>query len=580
MTSKTRKPPSIPLSEKADLSGLVSKRSVSPQEVRDRLAQGKKITPLDSLHIPNPGNAATGLTPNTMVDGGRYELPISKIRPYDRNPRKSSNASYEDIKSSLKATGPDNVELWITQRPGQEHYMPYRGGNTRLSAINALFEEGDLRWERLVFVYKSWISEADTLAQHLIENGNRADMSFWDKACAYLIDMRTLIEQEAGGPVSIRKLEEEFALRGTAVGKSLIAVYQFAVTKLFRVGPYLSATQVLQLQPAINLLAKLCAKFDVSEEQFQAELDAVCELLRTQLDAADSTNAEGSLRADSILSALHTVMATRIGATDSELRKWLDTLKHFSDAVVSDFQRSGDGSNNSSPPLPQAPAAPEVPPRKPEKPSSPSPAPSSTTPDRSAGVAETAPGTEVVQSGSGIPVTPPVTPVAQVPADVPRLPSLETPLEAVRALAQAAYVEDCLRVCPSMPKGFFIEVPNEDIDVGVECPLPSRRVFAWQLLAALSGQWDATTCRSLPTDSMWRRMRLCEGGLDSSALPSAIHDRLLTEVSGHCISPGANDLGWGPSVSIGWVVGLLTDPACANPVSALLRLFTAREVAA
>jgi ParB family protein of integrating conjugative element (PFGI_1 class) len=269
--SKSRTKPAIPFAADADLSRLAKK--MSPKDVR-ALARAP-VSLSASLNIPNPPNAAAGITPNSMLDGTKHEIPLAKLRPYDRNPRKSSNAAFDEIKASLKATGRDSLELWVTQRPGQDWYMPYRGGNTRLTAVQELFQAGDTRWERLIVTYKVWVSEADTLAQHLIENNNRADMTFWDKACAYLVDMRAEIEQEVGGEVSLRRLEDELSKRGVGIKKSLLSLFQFAVARLAKIGPYLSATQVIQLQPAINLLARLAEKFSLDDAGFQTVLDTV-----------------------------------------------------------------------------------------------------------------------------------------------------------------------------------------------------------------------------------------------------------------------------------------------------------------
>ena len=549
--TKGRSKPAIPFAADADLSRL-SKQRLRPEEVRARMR--------DSLNIPNPPNAAAGIAPNSMLDGTRHEIPLSKIRCYDRNPRKSSNEAFDEIKASLAATGRESLELWVTQRPGQDWYMPYRGGNTRLTAIQELFQAGDSRWERLIVTYKVWVSEADTLAQHLIENNNRADMTFWDKACAYLVDMRAEIEREVGGTVSIRRLEDELAKRGVGVGKSQISRFQFAVERLQQIGPYLSGEQVKQLQPAINLQARLAEKFGLDDAGFQTVLDSVLEALRAQLE--ESEEKSDGVRADALLPALEAALAARLGATPSEIRRWLDTLGRFPDASVDDLR--------------QAAAILPTQARKPAKKEAPSPA---STEDSVTTLSSTESGNAEVQSNEHpAPLHASVVsePAAASHAATTTLLMPSTPLEAVRALAEAAYVGDCLREHAAMPSGFYMEIPEAPIDIGVECPRSSHRIVAWQLLAALSGQWDATTCRTLPATSLWRRMRLCEGGLSADALPMLMQDQLLTDVTGISVSAGASDIGWGPSLGIGWFVALMTDPACVGPVSILFHQFTQR----
>ena len=562
---KSRTGPAIPFAAGADLTRL---SKVRPEEVRARVRQPVSLA--DSLSVQGPGNAAAGLAPNSMVDGTKYEIPLAKIRPYDRNPRKSSNAAFDEIKASLRATGRESLELWVTQRPSHDWYMPYRGGNTRLAAIKDLFQEGDLRWERLIVVYKVWVSEADTLAQHLIENNNRAEMTFWDKACAYLIDLRAEIESEVGEPVSIRRLENELAKRGVGVGKSRIALFQFAVERLARIGPYLSARQVIQMQPAINLMIRLAEKFSIDAAMFQGMLDAVLEALRAKLEGAkDESASQDGLRAEAILSALETALASKLGTVPGEMRRWLDTLSRFPDASAEEM-RSG------------APA------RKPAKPAPSSPAPpngasneSGTSSQASHAQTEDAAQASIGPDSPAAPAdiaavveqTEVAAPVVFIP---PSFAAPATPLEAARTFAQSAQVADCLRVCPAVPAGFYIEIPAPPLDMGMECPNHPHRIIAWQLLAVLSGQWDETPCRSLPADSLWRRMRLCEGGLDADALPMLLQDQLLVDIGGQNITPGAESLGWGPAIHVGWVVRLLTDPDCAGALSGLLLHFAKR----
>ncbi len=578
---KKRTPPSVPFHPDADLSKLAKK--LTPEQVRERLRKG----PVDfaaALNVPNPPNAAAGLTPNAMIDGMRDEIPLSKIRVYDHNPRRASNDAFEVIKNSLRATGRDSLELWVTKRPGEDWYMPYRGGNTRLVAIQQLFKEGDARWERIKIVYKVWISEADTLTQHLIENTNRAGMTFWDKANAYLVEMRAEIEREAGGSLSVRQLEKELEQRGIGIKKSLISLFQFAVLRLAKIGPYLSATQVIQMQPALNLMARLAEKLGLDETGFQAVLDAVLAGQRTRLEELDSDSdpdsenkvTEGGIRADALLPAVEAALAERLGAATSEMRRWLETLGRFPDISEADLRNTG-----TAPP-------PAKPPGKSALPST-SPTQASPGPKEE----EASPGSAMSQANpiSNPGSTPETVTESPLPATdeageqaAPLRPSRQayatptgTPLDAVRALANAAYVADCLRETPVMPAGYYMEIPESPIDVNVDadCSRPSHRIIAWQLLAALSGQWDGATCRKLATDSLWRRMRLCEGGLDANALPMLMQDQLLVDSCGHCIA-GADDIGWGPSVGMGWVVALMTDPLCADAASTLFHQFTIR----
>jgi hypothetical protein len=362
------------------------------------------------------------------------------------------------------------------------------------------------------------------------------------------------------------------------VKKSHLSLFQFAVERLNKVGPYLSATQVIQLQPAINLMARLAEKFGLDDAGFQAVLDAVLDAQRAQLEGSEEKN-EG-IRADALLPALEATFASRLGATPAEMRRWLDTLGRFPNASVDDLRQAG--------------AIVPTEARKPVK--SAAPSPTSTSPssanvtdediggkDKDSASTPSSPASVNVgkQSDEHLAAirAPGISELAAISttshATGTTLPMPSTPMDAVRALAEAAYVGDCLREHAGMPSGYYMEIPEAPIDVGVECPRSSHRIVAWQLLAALSGQWDEITCKSLPATSLWRRMRLCEGGLSADALPMLMQDQLLTDVTGNSVS-GANDIGWGPSLGVGWIVALMTDPDCVGPVSTLIHQFTQR----
>lgn len=546
----------IPFASDGDVTNLAK----SGRDVRTKF----HATPLsESLRVASPlGNNAAGLRPFSTPDGTKFEVPLTKLRPYDRNPRKAANAAFDEIKASLSATGPASLELWVTQRPGSEHYMPYRGGNTRLSAVLALAQEGDTRWDRLIVTYKQWVSEADTLAQHLIENNNRADMSFWDKACAYLIDMRAEVEQETGGELSLRRLEEELARRGIGVKKSRLSLFQFAVQRLSVLGPYLSAKQVIQLQPAINHMARLAEKFGVGEAEFQTLLNGGCKTLLSgvqEADADESRAAEGS--ATDLVAALEASLAAKLGTSTTEIRRWLDTLQRFPDMSPEDLRKPVAEKSVPAHHKPPPPPPPESPPTKPEAGESLTQHPVSGRAPVEGGSAE-----EPGKNSGGVPAH-----------SVRQAQTTVTRLQAVVAFAKAAYVSDCLRENTALPRGFYMETPEAAIDLAKDCPSPAVRIVAWQLLSVLSGQWQDEVARRLPADSLWRRMLLTEGGLDADALPLYVQDQLLVEL-GKASLDETKGLGWGVLLPVGWVVSLMTDPACIAPLYDVLQLFSQGEI--
>ena len=135
-------------------------------------------------------------------------LPVTDIRPYDRNPRRADNPETDRIKASIRANGMDQP-LVGTQRPGDSHVMVQAGGNTRLRIVQALFAEtGDPRFGHVHCLLKPWARESDVLLAHLRENNLHGALTFIDKALA-VADARRLLEAELGeGTLSLRHLAD------------------------------------------------------------------------------------------------------------------------------------------------------------------------------------------------------------------------------------------------------------------------------------------------------------------------------------------------------------------------------------
>lgn len=121
-------------------------------------------------------------TPTAPTDGSLTTLRVTDIQPYENNPRQAGNPLFDTIKASIRQRGMD-APLKVTRRPGSMHYVVAAGGNPRLLAQLQLWQEtADSRFETVPVVIKAWYSESDVLAGHLMENEQRSDLIFWDKA--------------------------------------------------------------------------------------------------------------------------------------------------------------------------------------------------------------------------------------------------------------------------------------------------------------------------------------------------------------------------------------------------------------
>lgn len=162
---------------------------------------------------------------------------IDRILPYDRNPRRERNPLYDEIKESVRAQGGLNNPLTVTRRPGDSYYMVESGGNTRLQILKELWQEThDERFHRIHCLFRPWVSEAHVLTAHLIENDKRGDLIFIDKALA-IRELRGIIEQDAGRPLSLRELATELQARGYGVNAGLLSRMDYAADMLLPLIP-------------------------------------------------------------------------------------------------------------------------------------------------------------------------------------------------------------------------------------------------------------------------------------------------------------------------------------------------------
>jgi ParB family protein of integrating conjugative element (PFGI_1 class) len=230
----------------------------------------------ESLLVGNPGNNARSLPTNARPSSEcQIEIGIEEIRLYEHNPRRTKNAKFDDIKESIRAGGL-RTPITVTQRPGEAHYIVEAGGNTRLLALRQLWAETkDLRFRRLQVLYRPWQSERHVLTAHLIENEQRGDMSFWDRATG-IVALKERLEAEQGRVLAIRPLEDALHGLGLAVNTATLALYLYATDRLRVLGdavPDLAGLDVKTLQPRLNALRRHAqAQASIDEDALYAEV--------------------------------------------------------------------------------------------------------------------------------------------------------------------------------------------------------------------------------------------------------------------------------------------------------------------
>ena len=210
-------------------------------------------------------------------------LEVTRIKAYDRNPRRTENPEYDRIKASIRADGMDQP-LVVTCKPGETDYVVGAGGNTRLHILQALYgETGEERFQWVDCLFKPWNHESDVLLAHLRENDLRGGLSFIDKAQA-VFEAKELLEAERGiDSLSQRRLETILRDRGYSLSHGLISQMGYAVHTLLPVIPQalksgLGRPQVERIRALDRVARALWKKRKLGDdESFDAVFAALCE---------------------------------------------------------------------------------------------------------------------------------------------------------------------------------------------------------------------------------------------------------------------------------------------------------------
>ena len=291
----------------------------------------------ESLSVGNPGNNARSLPPQASPRAEcQIELGIEEIRPYEHNPRRTRNAKFDDIKESIRAGGLRSP-ITVTQRPGDTHYIVEAGGNTRLLALRQLWAETkDPRFRRLVVLFRPWRSETQVLTAHLIENEQRGDMSFWDRATG-IVALKTRLEAEQGRALTLRPLEDALHGLGLAVNTATLALYLYATDRLRALGevvPDLAGLDVKTLQPRLNALRRYAhARAGIEEDALYGEVFEP--VFRTMA---------GSFSVKATVEGCEVALARRLGEPVEVLRQAMSTgeARPERDPLREDVERRSD----------------------------------------------------------------------------------------------------------------------------------------------------------------------------------------------------------------------------------------------
>ncbi len=289
----------------------------------------------ESLQVGNPGNNARGLADQTEPRAEcQIELMVDEIRAYEHNPRRVENAKFDDIKESIRTSGLRSP-LTVTRRPGESHFIVEAGGNTRLLALQQLWAETrDPRYQKLVVLFRPWRSESHVLTAHLIENEQRGEMTFWDKASG-IVALKSRLEAELGRTLTLRPLEDALHAQGLSVNTATLGLYLYATERLRTLGEAvvaISGLDVKTLQPRLNALKRYVqVRHTMSEDDLYA---TVFEPIFRRV--AEKYPHTGSFSVAATCEACEAALAAYLGETAQALRDALrpGSLRDGPDAPV------------------------------------------------------------------------------------------------------------------------------------------------------------------------------------------------------------------------------------------------------
>jgi ParB family protein of integrating conjugative element (PFGI_1 class) len=432
------------------------------EPANDATTEPRRLPPTSSEVVVCVDNGAVSPTP--------HQVPIDRIKPYDRNPRQVPNAAYETIKQSVRQRGFRGV-LSITRRPGDDDFMVAEGGNTALQIVKELYAETqDAHFATLPCRFEPWINESNTLIAHLIENDARGDLTFIDRAHAAHA-LRRLLEAETGTALSFRELASGLRERGYTIDHGSLVKMAYAIDTLypclpiaFRAG--LGGAQVER----IHKLETTLTQFLEHRQQSQTVINAAKQWYLSCLARYDNADLPYSL--EPVQREVEHQVAELCDESLARVRA------DFSLIMMTGLP--GQDAPPADPFIPRKQTAP-VPQQPQLKPIDTGPA---STEDA---VTEADEGTVTPASASTL-RSQQSPPKSTLPNDVKNLRGRLWTL--ATQLAQPHGLAECIRLCSS-GCGFTVDLPESALFAG-EYPaseVEAMRVILWWMLAGLADQW-------------------------------------------------------------------------------------------
>ena len=417
------------------------------------------------------------------------QLGLEEIQIYEHNPRTTRNTQFDDIKEALRTEGLGKVLLHVTRRPGESVYTLSFGGGTRFQAIKELWDEtGDERFRAVRCLIQPFKSDIALQANHLIENNQRGEMTFWNNAKAFMKIHRD-ISDTTGTELSSRDFTDQCNLLGLRVNRTNFSFYQFAIEEFsaFAFASELSRTAIEKIQPQFAAYERLAMlKGDVN----------IAPGLQGVMGRLDTAWEGHGFELNKLIQGLDLAVANALGLAMMEMPK---AIEYSKDKYTNTWEKLLARLRNttSPPPKPQVDA---------------------TISDDLPSIAEVH---ARIAGTSPIPAVtlPNVRDMAPV-IIAPPLAISDAGLDLVAHVLQLAKI-----VCSKRTLSKHIHSCSTGFGWYME-PITSPEVFQekiedhyrirldlWSIMAQLSGQWHEDVYLTLPANSLWRRIMSKQPGV-------------------------------------------------------------------
>lgn len=305
---------------------------LSQVDIRHNGQHGDVADSAVALAVDRIGVEASGPRTGEAALVSTIRLKVTEVATYERNPRRASPDHIAELKESIRVNGIEQI-VTVTRRPSETHYVVAKGGNSRLTASQALYAETqDPQFLYRDFLYIPYPGEAKLLAAHLRENEQRADLCFWDKAAGYLA-LKADLELEQGAALSVREFARLLAEDGAPVSHVLLSLFQFATRRLAMLGPataLLSRRNVVDvIQPAVGAMIRLVRRFGHDDDWLQDEVVNVALeqfSLGFQAETAWGSAQDRVLDAEALVMSLQRRCAEALGTPAAAVKPMLALL--------------------------------------------------------------------------------------------------------------------------------------------------------------------------------------------------------------------------------------------------------------